>query len=208
MVHSYSPGGGNVSSHECTLAPPDEYDWICASFGPFESRTQTANGSVQPFLQSSRQEVPILCNGRPYPPELPLPMGIWTPSNTWFLGPMPKGHVDRFSLFAQLTAECPYTLQWFAHFSLKIALSHGGFGPHVIHGSLSPPESGTQMATWSFQPFLQGSLVWQTDRSRWSTALAYTNWPWTTTLTLLILTLLTLKLKFNKITPGCEPCTS
>ena len=25
------------------------------------------------------------------------------------------------------------------------------------------PESGTQMVTWSFQPFLQGSLVWHTD---------------------------------------------
>ena len=31
--------------------------------------------------------------------------------------------------------------------------------PAVIRGSLGPPESGTQMATWSFQPFLQGSLV-------------------------------------------------
>jgi len=38
-------------------------------------------------------------------------------------------------------------------------------GPHVICGSLGPPESWTQMATWSFQPFLQGSLVWHTDRA-------------------------------------------
>jgi len=38
-------------------------------------------------------------------------------------------------------------------------------GPHVIRGSLGPPDSGTQMVTWSFQPFLQGSLVWHTDRA-------------------------------------------
>jgi len=36
---------------------------------------------------------------------------------------------------------------------------------HVIRGSLGPPESGRQMATWSHQPFLHGSLVWQTDRA-------------------------------------------
>ena len=56
---------------------------------------------------------------------------------------------------------------WFACFALKSVPSHVtmlGTGPHVIHDSLGPPESGTQMATWSFQPFLQGSLVWQTDR--------------------------------------------
>jgi len=41
MVQSYSPGGGHVSSHEGTLAPPGEYDWTCASFGPLESTTQT-----------------------------------------------------------------------------------------------------------------------------------------------------------------------
>jgi len=35
---------------------------------------------------------------------------------------------------------------------------------HVIHGSLGPPESGAQMATWLLQPFFQDSLVWQTDR--------------------------------------------
>jgi len=32
------------------------------------------------------------------------------------------------AVFAQLTAECPYTLQWDAPFPLKIAPSHGGPG--------------------------------------------------------------------------------
>jgi len=39
---------------------------------------------------------------------------------------------------------------------LKIAPSHGGSGPHLIHGSLSPPEPTTQTASRSIQPFLQG----------------------------------------------------
>jgi len=28
-----------------------------------------------------------------------------------------------------------------------------------IHGSIGPPESSTQMASWSVQPFLQSSLL-------------------------------------------------
>jgi len=75
MVQSCSPGGCNVSSYEGTLAPHGEYDWTCASFGPLESTTQTANRSVQPFLHNSRQKLPIHYNGRTYPPELPLPWG-------------------------------------------------------------------------------------------------------------------------------------
>ena len=61
--------------HEGMLAPTGEYDWICASFGPLESTTQTTNRSVKPFLHSWRQEVPVIYSGRPHPPELPLQMG-------------------------------------------------------------------------------------------------------------------------------------
>jgi len=85
------------------------------SLGPSKPKTQTASRSVQPFLHSSPQSVPILHNGTPLSPsKLPLPMGIWTPSNTY--------------------------------------------------GSLGPPESKTQTASRSVQPFLQGSIVRQTDR--------------------------------------------
>jgi len=35
---------------------------------------------------------------------------------------------------------------------------------HLTHAFLNPPESTTQTASRSVQPFLQGSLVWQTDR--------------------------------------------
>jgi len=33
MVQCYSTGYSNASSHEGTLVPPGEYNWICASFG-------------------------------------------------------------------------------------------------------------------------------------------------------------------------------
>jgi len=57
MVPCYLTGDSNVSSHEGTLAPPGEYDWTSTSFGPLESTTKTANGSVQPFLHSLRHRV-------------------------------------------------------------------------------------------------------------------------------------------------------
>jgi len=124
-----------------------------------------ANRSVKPFLHSSWQKVPIIYNGRPYPPELPLQIGGSGPRVTHdALGPCePTTQTAPRSVHPCLhRVECPYVLLWFACFPLKIAPSHDG--RNVIHGSLGPPESCTQMATWSFQPFLQGSLVWQNDR--------------------------------------------
>jgi len=40
----------------------------------------------------------------------------------------------------------------------------GGSEPHLIHGPSGPAKSSTQTASRSVQPFLQGSLLWQTDR--------------------------------------------
>jgi len=48
---------------------------IDTSLGTSKSKSQTASRSVQPFLHSSRQTVPILYNGRPFPQKLPLPTG-------------------------------------------------------------------------------------------------------------------------------------
>jgi len=114
MVQCYSTGDGNVSSHEGTLAPPGEYDWTCASFGPLKSTTEMANGSVQTFLHSLRQKVPVLYNGCAYPSELPFPMGDQDlPCNTWCFRPMrahnPNGTSIGSTVFAQMTAECSYT---------------------------------------------------------------------------------------------------
>jgi len=125
MVQCYSTGASNVSSHEGTLALPGEYDWTCAFFGPLESTTETANGSVQPFLHSLRHKVPILYNGRPYPPEMPFPMGIWTSHVTH----------DALGLCEPKTETAPRSVQpclrrwpqsvpiWFACFALKIVPS-------------------------------------------------------------------------------------
>jgi len=46
---------------------------------------------------------------------------------------------------------------------LKSIPSRGGSGPHQIRSSLGPPESTTQMAHQSFQPFLQRSCSLETD---------------------------------------------
>ena len=107
-----------------------EYDWTCASFGPPESTTQTANRSVQPLLHSSRQKVSILYNGRPFSPIFPLLMGVWTPSNSWFLGPFwahnPNGvkSVQAFSHRWPQSVPIFYNgiLQWDAPFPSKLPL--------------------------------------------------------------------------------------
>ena len=45
---------------------------VCGSLGPPDSASQTASRLIQPFLHSSRQTVPILYKGRPFPKKLPL----------------------------------------------------------------------------------------------------------------------------------------
>jgi len=48
----------------------------------------------------------------------PSHWGIWTPCNTLFFGPIRTHNLKGISIgsavFAQLAAECPYTLQWAA----------------------------------------------------------------------------------------------
>jgi len=143
-----------------------KYNWTCASFGLLESTTQTADRPVQLFLHSSLQEVPILDNRRLYQ-NCPFPWGICPPpSNIWLLRPMPaqnpKGTSIVSAVFAQVTAECIYTLQWFPISLSKLPPFMGIWTP-CNNGSLGPAESWTQTATRSLQPFMQGSLVWRTD---------------------------------------------
>jgi len=91
------------------------------------------------------------------------------PSNTWYLGssrvlnpndmssgsPVFCATHSKVSLYFRMGHSPPPS---------KLLLHMGDVDPYVIHGSLSPPESSTQTASWLVQPFLQGSLVWQTDR--------------------------------------------
>ena len=120
------------------------------------------------FCTASRQKVPILYNVQPFPPKLPLPMGDLNPHLTHDSLGISEPTTQRASRpvlpFLQMTAECPYTLQWDAPSPSKSLLLMGDLDPHLIHGSVGQPESSTQTASRSVQPFSQGSLVWQSDR--------------------------------------------
>jgi len=77
-----------------------------ASLGTPKSITQMASRSVQPFLNRWLQ-CPYILQWAALPPsKLPLPMGMLTPSNTWFLGPTkvlnPNG-ISIAAIFAGLT---------------------------------------------------------------------------------------------------------
>ena len=107
------------------------------------------------------------------PPKTQSHHGTWhsmpyKPQNhTCFLKLTITTSLHRFgsAVFAQTTVECPYTFQWDAHSPPKICpFPWGDLDPHLIHGTPGPPKSSTQTAARSVQPFLQGSLVWQTDR--------------------------------------------
>jgi len=97
-------------------------------------------------LHSLWQKVPILYNGRPYPPELPLPMGdLDLPCNTWCFRPMrvhnPNGTSIGSAVFAQMTAECLYTV------------FHKKTGPFVISSYLC---FGSYKLHEDFQKYIGG----------------------------------------------------
>ena len=54
-----------------------------------------------------------------------------------------KRHLDRFSRFC--TAHRRVSRFTNGPLPLKIALSHGHLDPHILHGSLCPPESSAQI---------------------------------------------------------------
>jgi len=147
--------------HQCAL--------LCDSFSPPESTTQMANRSVQPFLHNSQQKVLILYNGQPFPPKIaPSHMGSGPHLIHDSLGQSKPTIQTAFRLVRLFShrwlQSVPILDNGMPHFPLKIAYSYEGSGPQLIHGSLGPPESLTQMASRSVQLFLQGSLVWQTDQ--------------------------------------------
>jgi len=115
-----------VPSHLHTLAP--------LSFGPPKSTAQTANCLVQPLLRSLWQ---ILCNGHPFPPKLPLPMGIYlephlTHDSMAHPSPQPKRHLDPYSRF------CTDDRRMFLYFTMghpfpqKLPIPMGDLDPHLI----------------------------------------------------------------------------
>ena len=81
-IASYAKQVVKVIRHKATSPPQTDGSVVLArwrqcalsfvSFGPAESTSQTANRSVQPCLHSSRQNVPILYNGRPFPKKIAI----------------------------------------------------------------------------------------------------------------------------------------
>jgi len=124
--------------------------------------SQTAYRSVQPFLHSSQQRVPILCNGLPFPPKIaPSHGGDLEPNlKQGSLGPPgvhtthPKRHLDRFSRFCLAYGLSLYFTMGrpFPHHSCSFA-----FGEYTLTWISSPSESTTQTVSLSVLRFLQGS---------------------------------------------------
>jgi len=124
MVQSYLPGGTNVPSHVVTLVPPGDYNWTCASFLPTQVNKTGKSIGWAAFAQLMAECIRVHWRHLANIIELVLPLA--------HLSPQPKQQIDRFgsTVFAQLTAESTYTLQW-ATLSPKIAPSHGRSGPHL-----------------------------------------------------------------------------
>ena len=153
-VHWYWPGGASIHLYLIMLP------WAHSSPDPKRHLDRFSH-----FCTAHRRVCLYLYFIMAAPPSQnrPFSWGIWTPSNTWFPGPTqvlnPNGISIGSAVFAQVTAGCPYTLQWVPLSPSKLPLPMGDLDPHLTHGSLGPPKSLTQTASRSVQPFLQGSLA-------------------------------------------------
>jgi len=86
---------------------------------------------------------------------------------THFLGPKSQTYLHRFSRFFHSSRQrvpILYIRPPLSASKLPIRMRHLE-DSHLVRGSLGPPESKTQTASRSVQPFLQFSRSWMTDRS-------------------------------------------
>jgi len=138
--------------------------------------------SAHPSPQSKRQidRFSRFCTARrikclyftmsaPSPTIAPFRGGSGPISNTWFLGPIGAHKPNRMligsAVFAKLTRRMSLHFTMGRPFSpSKLPLPMGDMNTYLIHGPFGPPKSLTKTASRSLQPFLQGSLPWQTDR--------------------------------------------
>jgi len=148
MVHSYS----YVPSHVSTLAPPGEYN--------IELVHHSAHSSPQPKRKVDRfshfctgRKSPYITMGNPFPQNCPFSLGSEPHLIHDSLGPSERNN----QMASRLVRTCDRRVSlYFAMghpFPLKITASHGDLDPYLIHGSLGPPKSSTQMASRSVQPF-------------------------------------------------------
>jgi len=77
--------------------------------------------------------------------------------NMWFLGPTriykPSCTSGGSAVCLQLTINSPYFIKGWDMPLQNFPFPGGDWGPNLIHGSLGPPESTTQTASQSVQPF-------------------------------------------------------
>ena len=89
--------------------------------------------------------------GAPVHQNCAFPCGIWTSHVTRCFQSMrvhnPNGTSIGSVTFAQMTVACLYFTMVCLFPPSKLPLPMWASGPHVIRGSLGPPESRTQMAT-------------------------------------------------------------
>ena len=116
---------------------------------PPKSTLQTASRSVQPFLHSPQQKVPILYNGPPSlpPSKLPLCMGALDV----LFGPTPLSIPNGISISSAVFLHSPQQSVPLLYNGLTLSPhcpSLGDLGPH-LHGSMSQPVSTSQTASRS-----------------------------------------------------------
>jgi len=163
---------GRVSSG--TLASCGEYDCTCAQWHHLANTNECVLLSAHPTPQPKWQIDQFSCfctthykkslyftMGDPFSKNCPFSWWIWTPHllhDSLSQSELTIQTVSRSVqlLFVQMTAECPYTLQCDAPFPPQDCPFPWGIWTTWF---LSLPQSSTQTASRSVQPFLQGSLV-------------------------------------------------
>jgi len=148
MVQCYSTGDAtcpSVRAHWRHLANTTELVHPSAHWSPQLIRQMYCSVAFAQLIAESAytlQWAPLSARIGPSHGDLDLPC------NTRCFRPIRVQNSNGTSIgsavFAQMTAECLYTLQWFACFPSKLPLLMLASGPH---GTLGPPESGRQMAT-------------------------------------------------------------
>jgi len=137
-----------------------------ASFGPLECTTQMPSRSVQPFLHSSRHSYswqwtllsPKIARSHAWP---------WPHLIHDLMGP-PESSTQASSRslqpFLQNNRKMSIYFTMGCTFPSKLPFPMGDLWTPSNTWFLGLPESSTQTTSRPVQPFLQGSLVWQTDR--------------------------------------------
>ena len=130
-----------------------------------------SNLTNRPHRRRTWTVVPILYNGLLIAPQnCPFPWGIWTPSNTWFLGPTRVLNPNGISIGSAVLHSWPQNVPILYSrlgrpFSLKIAPSCGGTWTPSNTWFLGPTRVLNPNGISIGSAALQGSLRRQTDRS-------------------------------------------